>query len=196
LQALSLPRQVGGEGVDALTWGMVLQQIGYHCKDSALPLIINHQVDIARLVCETNRVDLIEKYAVRGAGFAYSENTDAFSFRTVLHRKGDGYVLSGYKSYVTGGQLSDVFLTYPLDDTGDLQACLVESNDPGVTVTRPSRWECGRRVRRPSHLTMFHCPLTGYSSRVTGSPTPSGSWATSDCGSPAPHWAAPRLSTG
>ncbi|WP_189637356.1 acyl-CoA dehydrogenase family protein [Rhodococcus sp. ARP2] len=141
LQALSLPPEVGGEGVDALTWGMVLEQIGYFCKDSALPLIINHQVDIARLICESGRNDLIERYARPvaeghcGAGIAYTENADAFSFRTVLHQKEDGYLLNGYKSYITGGQMSDYFLTYALDQTGDMLACLVQSDDPGVTVT-------------------------------------------------------------
>jgi alkylation response protein AidB-like acyl-CoA dehydrogenase len=163
LQALSLPRQVGGEGVDALTWGMVLEQVGYYCEDSALPLIINHQVDIARLVCESGRADLIEKYAKPiaqgrfGAGIAYTDTADAFSFGTVLRRKGDGYVLSGYKSYVTGGQMSDVFLTYPLDDAGDMQACLVERDDPGVTVTPVEA--SGMRTAGAASVTFSDVPL-------------------------------------
>ncbi|WP_228000045.1 acyl-CoA dehydrogenase family protein [Nocardia australiensis] len=141
LQALSLPPVAGGENVDALTWGMVLEQVGYYCEDSALPLIMNHQVDIARLVCESGRADLIERYAVpiaqgrSGAGIAYTEDADAFSFRTVLRRKGDDHILSGHKSYITGGLMSDVFLTYVMDEAGDMQACMVERNDPGVTVT-------------------------------------------------------------
>lgn len=141
LQALALPREIGGEGVDAVTWGMVLEQVGYRCADSAFPLIINHQRDIAQFVFESGRVDLIEEYAIPivhgkiGAGIAYSEEADAFSFRTALHRKGDDYVLSGYKVYVTNGQSSDVLMTYALDETGDMQAILVERADPGVTVT-------------------------------------------------------------
>lgn len=45
----------------------------------------------------------------------YSEDADAWAFRTVLRRKGADFVLSGYKSYVTAA-LSAVFLTYPLDE--------------------------------------------------------------------------------
>jgi alkylation response protein AidB-like acyl-CoA dehydrogenase len=141
LLALSLPQRLGGADVDSLVWGMVLENIGYLCADSAVPLIINCKVDIARLLCESGRADLIERYAIPiadgrfGAGFAYTEGADAFSFRTVLHRKGDGYVLSGHKAYVTGGQMSDVLLTYPVDEAGDVVACLVERGDPGVTVT-------------------------------------------------------------
>ncbi|MFI9561578.1 acyl-CoA dehydrogenase family protein [Nonomuraea endophytica] len=140
LQAFGLPAAAGGEDADALRWGMVLEQIGYRCADSALPLIVNHQGDIARLVCESGRADLIEAYAVPiargtcGAGIAYSEDADAFSFNTLLTRKGDGFLLSGHKTYVTGGLISEVFLTYCLDESGDMQACMVEAEDPGVTV--------------------------------------------------------------
>jgi alkylation response protein AidB-like acyl-CoA dehydrogenase len=140
LYQLSLSPEIGGEGVDVLTWGMVLEQIGYRCQDSALPMIINHAIDIARFVHESGRADLIEKYAIPigtgaiGAGIAYTEDADAWSFRTVLHRKGEDFVLSGSKSYVTAGVMSDVFLTYPLDEAGDMVACLVERDDPGVTV--------------------------------------------------------------
>ncbi|MFD8491838.1 acyl-CoA dehydrogenase family protein [Amycolatopsis sp. NPDC059657] len=141
LHRLSLPAEIGGEGVDVLTWGMVLEQVGYRCEDSALPMIINHTIDIARFVHESGRADLIEKYAIPigtgtiGAGIAYTEDADAWSFRTVLRRKGDDFVLSGFKSYVTAGLMSDVFLTYPMDEAGDMVACLVERDDPGVTVT-------------------------------------------------------------
>lgn len=141
LQAYALPRAIGGEEADMLRWGMVLEQIGYHCQDSPFPLIINHQCDIARLVCESGRSDLIDAYAIPiargacGAAFAYTEDADAFSFQTRLRRKGEDFVLSGHKTYVTGGLISDVFLTYGLDESGDLQACLVQRDDPGVTVT-------------------------------------------------------------
>ncbi|WP_409497460.1 acyl-CoA dehydrogenase family protein, partial [Amycolatopsis sp. cmx-11-12] len=93
LHWLSLSPAIGGAGVDALTWGMVLEQIGYRCTDSALPMIINHTIDIARFIHESGRDDLIEKYAepigrgTIGAAIAYTEDADAWSFTTVLRRK-------------------------------------------------------------------------------------------------------------
>jgi alkylation response protein AidB-like acyl-CoA dehydrogenase len=141
LQALALPRQVGGEGVDPLTWGMVLEQIGYRCMDVAFPLLLSIRTTIAQLLYETGRADVIEGYVIPiaegrcAAGTAYTEDADAFAFHTQIHRKGDGYVLSGHKVYVTGGLLTDVFLTYPLDEAGDMVACLVHRDDPGVRVT-------------------------------------------------------------
>ncbi|MFD6070280.1 acyl-CoA dehydrogenase family protein [Amycolatopsis lurida] len=163
LHRLSLPPAVGGDGVDVLTWGMVLEQIGYRCTDSALPMIINHTIDIARFIAESGRADLIEKYArpigrgTIGAGIAYTEDADAWSFDTVLRRKGDDFVLTGHKTYVTAGVMSDVFLVYPLDETGDMVACLVERDDPGVTVTPAT--PLGMRTAGAASLTFEDVPL-------------------------------------
>ncbi|MFD0395553.1 acyl-CoA dehydrogenase family protein [Streptomyces nogalater] len=143
---------------------MVLEQIGYLCEDSALPLIMNHQGDIARFICESGRADLIDKYAVPiargecGAGIAYSEDADAFSFRTLLRRDRKGYILSGHKTYVTGGQLSDVFLVYALDEAGDMLACLVQHDDPGVSVT--PAFPMGMRTAGAASVTFEDVPLS------------------------------------
>ncbi len=166
LLGLGLPERVGGAAVDEATWGTVLEQIGYLCADSALPLIINCKTDVARLICESGRDDLIDRYAVAiaqgllGAGFAYTEGADAFSFRTVLVRKGDRYVLSGHKSYVTGGQMSGVFLVYATDETGDMQACLVEPDDPGVVVTPAD--PMGMRTAGPASVTFDDVVLPAW----------------------------------
>jgi len=169
--AFSLPRRIGGQAADALTWGLVLEQVGYRCEDSALPMIMNHQIDIAQTVCASGRADLIDAYAIPiaqgtcNAGIAYTENADAFSFRTVLRRKGDGLVLSGHKSYVTGGVMSDVFLTYAMDETGDIQACMVQRDDPGVTVA--AALPSGMRTAGAASITFEDVPLA--SERVLAS---------------------------
>lgn len=164
LHRLSLSPAIGGAGADVLTWGIVLEQIGYRCADSALPMIINHTIDIARFIEESGRGDLIEKYAkpigqgAISAGIAYTEDADAWSFTTLLRRKGDDFVLSGFKSYVTAGAMSDVFLVYALDESGDMVACLVERDDPGVTVTPAA--PLGMRTAGATSLTFEDVPLT------------------------------------
>jgi alkylation response protein AidB-like acyl-CoA dehydrogenase len=164
LLALALPREVGGENVDALTWGMVLEQIGYRCADSAFPLIVNHQNDVAKLVYESGRADLIEAYVIPlargefGVGMAYTEGTDAFSFRTLLRRKGEDFILSGHKSYVTSALMSEVFLTYALDEVGDMQGCMVRRDDPGVILT-PAQ-PVAMRTAGPAAITFEDVPLS------------------------------------
>lgn len=141
LQAFALPSELGGENVSDLTWGLVLEQIGYLCADNGVPMIINHSLDTARLIWESGRTDLINRYArpiADGtciAGIAYTEDADAFSFKTTLRRKGSDYVLDGYKSYAISGAIHNLMLTYALDEAGDMIALLVERDDPGVSVT-------------------------------------------------------------
>jgi alkylation response protein AidB-like acyl-CoA dehydrogenase len=53
--------------------------------------------------------------------------------------------------------MSRVFLAYPLDDAGDMQACLVESDDPGVTVT-PSK-PVGMRTAGATSVSFDDVPL-------------------------------------
>jgi alkylation response protein AidB-like acyl-CoA dehydrogenase len=140
LQAFALPKEIGGEDAGALAWGKVLEQIGYLCEDVAFPLLISIRTTIARMLFDTGRTDLIERYAIPiargdcGVATAYTEDADPFSMRTRLRRDGDAFVLNGHKSYVSGGVLADVFLTYSADDTGDMVASLVHSDDPGVEI--------------------------------------------------------------
>lgn len=142
LPGLALPKELGGGGVDRLTWGMVLEQIGYLCTDTGFPHLLSINATIAQALYDTGRSALIERYVVPlaegryAAGIAYSEDADAFSFKTRLRKAGDVHLLSGAKQYITGGLLANALLTYALDDAGDMQACMVHSDDPGVKVTR------------------------------------------------------------
>lgn len=123
-----------------MAWGKALEQIGYLCEDVAFPLLISIRTTIARMLFDTGRADLVEQYAIpiaRGdcaVATAYTEDADPFSMQTRLRRDGDAFVLNGHKTYVSGGVLADVFLTYSADDAGDMVASLVHRDDSGVEV--------------------------------------------------------------
>lgn len=156
LPSVVLPREVGGEAVDPLTWAMMLEQIGYLCRDTGFPLIIGIRAVIAQALWESGRADLREEYVVPvacgdlGIALAYSEDADAFNLRTRLRQSGDGCRLTGRKDFITGGAVSDVFLTYARTEPGDMAACLVHRDDPGVRV-RPLR-PAGTRTSGPAAL--------------------------------------------
>ncbi len=70
--------------------------------------------------------------------------SDAFgSMRTTAKPDGDGYVLSGSKTFITNGPGADVFLVYAKIDRGEPEAerglatFIVERGMPGVTVGPP-----------------------------------------------------------
>ncbi|MGI5239290.1 acyl-CoA dehydrogenase family protein [Dactylosporangium sp. CA-139066] len=164
LQAFALPKEIGGEDADPLAWGMVLEQIGYRCEDVAFPLLLSVRTTIAKMLVNTGRADLIERYAMPiaagrcAAATAYTEDADPFTMGTRLRSTGAGYVLDGHKTYVSGGLLADVFLTYPVDETGDMIACLVHRDDPGVEVNPVDA--IGHRSVGGASVTFHAVPLT------------------------------------
>jgi alkylation response protein AidB-like acyl-CoA dehydrogenase len=163
LLALPLPRETGGAGLDPVAWVLTLERIGYLCRDSGFALILGIRTVIAQMLLESGRQDVIERYVVPitrgtlGIALAYSEDADAFTLRTVLRRRGDGFVLSGHKDFLTGGYHAQVFLVYARNEADDMVACLVHRDDPGVVVTRLS--PVGIRTSGPTALDLREVPV-------------------------------------
>lgn len=164
LQAFPLPGEAHGEGADLLTWAMVLEQIGYRCQDTGFPLIVGIRATIAHVLLESGKPGLIREYVTPiargtlGIALAYSEDADAFSMRTTVCRvTGGGYRLSGRKDFMTGGLAAEVFLTYARNESGDLTACLVHRDDPGVEITPLT--PVGTRTSGPAALRLRDVPL-------------------------------------
>src|SRR5205807_7544610 len=80
-----------------------------------------------------------------------------FAMRSTLRPHSGGYLLDGHKSYVSGGVLADVFLTYAVDGTGDMVAVLVHRDDPGVEVVPVE--SIGHRSTGPASVTFRGVPL-------------------------------------
>jgi butyryl-CoA dehydrogenase len=135
-----LPREFGGAGGDRRTFGLLLEQIGYFCEELEYASLVSMYADIAAVIAEIGRSDLIERYVVpmsrgsRFGTFAYTERTDALDFCCRAVKTADRYVLDGEKCLQTGGHLADVFLTYVRDDHDDLKLFLVERADHGVEI--------------------------------------------------------------
>lgn len=99
---------------------------------------------LIKTIYQSGRSDLIDRYVipmvagVRAPAFAYTDGTDPFSFKTTAKKTQQGYVLSGEKLYVTGGETADTYMVYARADNAnqeDLQVFLVEREDAGVQVT-------------------------------------------------------------
>jgi alkylation response protein AidB-like acyl-CoA dehydrogenase len=141
LMGFTAPVEVGGEGRSWRDWGLVLHELCYLSTDTALPMVLAYCGTITKLLWETKRPDLIDRYVkpmVRGeclGGFAWSEGNDAFSFRTTVRRTADGYILNGFKNPIADGLIAHVSMTFAKsEETGDIVSVLVEQTDPGVEV--------------------------------------------------------------
>ena len=142
LIAHTIPAEVGGAGRSWWEWGHMLYEIGYHCEDTAFPLLLDYCGTVTKLLYEAGRPDLIDRYVrpmARGecfGAFCWSEGQDPFSFRTSIRQDGETYVVDGEKVPVAGGLTADLFMTFGRSaESGDVAVVLVERGDAGVEIT-------------------------------------------------------------
>ena len=140
LIAYKFPKAIGGRGKDALSWGLLLEELGYICDDNSFPMLLSYYTGVAEDIYRLGDADLTERYVLPmlngellGA-FAYSEDADHYSFASVAKKQSDGYVLNGHKPFISGAGIADVFMTYIPDEEKELLVLLLERTDPGVEI--------------------------------------------------------------
>jgi alkylation response protein AidB-like acyl-CoA dehydrogenase len=150
IQGLPVPETYGGSGEDALTTFLALEALGYGCLDGGLIFSLNAQIwSIAMPILRFGREDQKRRYLTAlcdGSligGHAMTEpdtGSDAFAMRTAAVRRGDGYVLTGSKTFVSNAPVADFFLVFARTDPArgsfGLSAFLVDRAIPGVTLGR------------------------------------------------------------
>ncbi|OLF19221.1 acyl-CoA dehydrogenase family protein [Actinophytocola xanthii] len=141
----------GGLGQGLLTTMYVLEELGHSCRDGGLSFsVTTHMVSTGVPVQRFGSAYLKDRYlpgicegSTIGA-HAISEpdsGSDALNMRTTATRRGEGWVLSGSKTFVSNGPVADLVVVYARTDpdAGPLgvTAFLVERDTPGLSVGRP-----------------------------------------------------------
>jgi alkylation response protein AidB-like acyl-CoA dehydrogenase len=151
LLGLAIPEAYGGSGVDVLTAMLVMEGLGYGCRDNGLIFAMNAQMwSVQHPILTFGTDEQKQKYLPRfcsgeiiGAhGMSEPDSgSDAYSLRTTARRVTDGYVLNGTKTFVTNAPLAQVALVFATVDKskgfGGITAFLVETGTPGFSVGRP-----------------------------------------------------------
>jgi L-prolyl-PCP dehydrogenase len=150
IQGLPIPTEFGGSGADILTTVLVMEGLGYACRDNGLIFSLNAQmwsIELPLLKFGTPAQqraylpglvsgDLIGVHAMTEA----DSGSDAFSMRTHAEHRGDHYVLNGSKLYITNAPVADVVVVFATlnRSRGFAGACafLVEKGTPGFSVSR------------------------------------------------------------
>ena len=159
-----LPAECGGGGMDAITYGLLTEEIGRGCSSLRSLLTVHDMVAMA--IWRWGSRDLKAKVARSvGSGktrcaLALSETesgSDAASVQTVATKEGDEYVINGGKKWITFGQVADLFLVLArLEDK--LTAFLVPSDAPGLS-RRPMRGIVGTRASLMAELEFNGCRI-------------------------------------
>ena len=135
-----VPAELGGTGMDAVTFGLLNEELGRGCSSIRSLLTVHSMAchSIVRWGSRAQKETLLPRMA-RGeliGAFGLSEpdaGSDAGAIETTAELDGDAYVLRGTKKWTTYGQIADVLLCFAKLDDKPL-ALLVDLHAPGVTV--------------------------------------------------------------
>jgi L-prolyl-PCP dehydrogenase len=150
IQGSFMPAQYGGLEFDTLTTMLLMEGLGYGCKDNGLLFALNAQMwSIQHPLLHFGTDAQKEKYLpalangeIIGAhGMTEPESgSDAYSLNTRAEKKGDGYVLNGSKTLVTNAPVADMCIVFaktnPKLSRWGISAFIVEKGTEGFSVSK------------------------------------------------------------
>jgi len=149
LTGLPVPEEYGGAGLDSLSTAVALEALGYGCEDSGLAFsICAHLLACVVPIWKFGTEEQKRRYLPRlcdGTLIAANAMTepgsgsDAFALRTRAVPDGDGFRMTGTKTFVSNGPVADMALVFAMTDPdkgyyGGVTAFLVDSQMPGYRV--------------------------------------------------------------
>ncbi|MEE9367709.1 MAG: acyl-CoA dehydrogenase family protein [Pontiella sp.] len=159
-----VPAEFGGKGLDALSWGLLCEEIG-RGSASLISLFTVHSMVIQAVVkwgSKEQREKWLPKLAsgesIGAFGLTEPETgSDAGSIQTEAIADGDDYILTGEKRWISFGQVADVFLIFAQVD-GKSTAFLVERDTLGFR-TEPIGGMLGFRSALLAEVHMESCRI-------------------------------------
>ena len=167
---LAIPEELGGAGADIMTTMLVMEGLGYGCRDNGLIFAINAQMwsvqhPILTFGTEAQKRKYLPKLCngewIGAHGMSEPDSgSDAYSLRTQAKRVEGGYVLNGTKMFVTNAPIADVALVFATVDSnkgiGGITAFLIEMGTAGFSVSRDLE-KMGLRTSPMAELILEEC---------------------------------------
>ncbi|MEP6911792.1 MAG: acyl-CoA dehydrogenase family protein [bacterium] len=159
-----LPQANGGSGMDAVTLGLLSEEIGRGCSSVRSLLTVHHMVTlgISRWGTGEQKDQWLQRLASGEAiaAFGLSEpnvGSDARRVETSATLDGNAYILNGEKKWITAGQVADVFLIFAQSE-GNPCAFLVPRNTSGLSIN-PITGMLGVRASMLAALRLENCRI-------------------------------------
>lgn len=168
---LSVPAAYGGRAdVDILTAMLMMEGLGYGCRDNGLTFALNAQAwtvqfPIVRFGTEEQKrrflPDLCSGERIGAHAITEPESgSDIFSLQTHAKKRDGGYVLNGTKRHVTLAPIADLALVFATIDPSlgkwGITAFLVEQETPGFRAGS-TRDKMGLRTVPIGDITFEDC---------------------------------------
>jgi alkylation response protein AidB-like acyl-CoA dehydrogenase len=147
-QGLPVPEAEGGQGADVLTTAVALEALGYGCDDGGLVFSINahlwscvvpiwkHGTDEQRArwlpgLCDGSTIGI---HAVTEP----EAGSDAFAMTTRATPDGDGWTITGSKTFISNAPVADLFIIFARTTSGTgptgITGFLIEKGTDGLSV--------------------------------------------------------------
>jgi alkylation response protein AidB-like acyl-CoA dehydrogenase len=150
IQGCSFPEKYGGNNADILSTMLLMEGLGYGCKDSGLIFAINGQMwsvqmPILRFGSDAQKDRYLPKLCSGewiGADSITEPDSgsDAYSLRTTARLEGEYYLLNGTKTFCTMAPMADVFVIFATVDKRKgfmgVTAFILERGHAGFSVSK------------------------------------------------------------
>src|SRR5207249_1735113 len=143
LTGMMVPEAHGGAGFDAVSYVIAIEEVSRACASTGVVLSVNNSLfcgPILKYGSEEQKRRYLVPHArgERIGAYCLTEpgsGSDAAALRTSAVRRGDRYVLSGNKVFVTNGVAAHTFIVYATIDAKlrhrGISAFIVERDFPG-----------------------------------------------------------------
>lgn len=170
IQALPVAVTYGGLGQDIVTCMLAMQALGYGCKDSGfLFALASHmwtcEIPILYFGSEEQKRKYLPAMAAGTliGGHAMTEpdaGSDAYSLRTTAERRGDEYVLSGTKAFVSNAPIAGVLLVFATVNRkrgwAGVTGFLIDRDTRGLHIGKPLD-KLGLKTSPTGEVTLEDC---------------------------------------
>lgn len=147
---LPFPDEFGGASSDIMTTLLVMEGLGYGCRDSGLVFSLNGQMWTVQFpIFHFGTLEQKSKYLSRlcrgewiGANGMTepSSGSDSFALSTTARREGEQYVLNGTKTFISNAPVADIFIIYATVAKAKgfmgVTAFIVDKDTPGLKISK------------------------------------------------------------
>jgi alkylation response protein AidB-like acyl-CoA dehydrogenase len=170
IQGLPVPDEFGGSGADAMTTMLAMEALGQGCRDNGLLFSLHaHMWAVLTPILRFGTAEqkaawlpgLVDGTLVGAHGMTEPDSgSDSFSLRAKATRRGDEYVLSGSKTFVTNAPVADVFIVFATTDRAKgmwgVTGFILPKDTPGLSVSRPIH-KMGLKTSPMGEVVMTEC---------------------------------------
>ena len=147
--SIYVSEESGGIGLGRLDSALIMEAMAYGCPSTSAFISIHNRASWmidrfggaeikSRYLPELITMDKIASYCLTEPG----SGSDAAALRTTAKLEGDHYVVNGTKQFISGGGVSDIYVT--MVRTGEagpkgISCLVIEKDMPGVSFGAPER---------------------------------------------------------